>query len=124
MRLNQVTVGAIDLAASIAFYERLGLKLIVKADHYARFELPDGGSTFSLHVTSSGPGPDAPVIYFECDDLDTQVSRLKAEGVRFDEDPTDRSWLWREAPLRDPSGNALILYRAGVNRTHPPWRIA
>jgi len=45
MRLNQVTVAATSIPESIAFYETLGLKLIVRADHYARFELPEGGST-------------------------------------------------------------------------------
>lgn len=123
MRLNQVTVGASDLAASIAFYETLGLKLIVRNDHYARFELPDGDSTFSLHLAPEPPGPHAPVIYFECDDLDAQVARLAARGVVFQSAPQDQPWLWREAHLRDPAGNALILFHAGANRTHPPWRI-
>ena len=124
MRLNQVTVGAIDLDRSIAFYKTLGLKLIVQSPHYARFELPDGDSTFSLHLAPTGPGPHAPTIYFECDDLDADVARLKVAGVAFDSDPVDQSWLWREAHLRDPAGNPLILYRAGENRTHPPWRVA
>lgn len=123
MRLNQVTVGAIDLERSIAFYETLGLKLIVKSPHYARFELPDGDSTFSLHLAPEGPGPHAPVIYFESEALDAEVARLKAAGVAFDLDPVDQSWLWREAHLKDPGGNALILYWAGEARTHPPWRI-
>jgi catechol 2,3-dioxygenase-like lactoylglutathione lyase family enzyme len=123
MRLNQVTVTATDLARSIGFYEQLGLKLIVRSEHYARFELPEGGSTFSLHAAPEGPGDNAPVIYFECDDLDAVHARLAAAGVAFDLAPTDQSWLWREAHLRDPAGNALILYFAGENRTHPPWRI-
>ena len=123
MRLNQVTVGAIDLDRSIAFYETLGLGLIVKAPHYARFELPDGDSTFSLHLAPEGPGPHAPVIYFESETLDADVAYLKSRGVAFDTEPTDQSWLWREAHLRDPAGNALILYYAGKNRTHPPWRV-
>jgi catechol 2,3-dioxygenase-like lactoylglutathione lyase family enzyme len=123
MHLNQVTVAAVDLARSIAFYETLGLRLIVRADHYARFELPEGGATFSLHLEPSGPGPHAPVIYFECDALDADVARLKAVGIAFDSDPADQPWLWREARLRDPAGNPLVLYRAGGNRTHPPWRI-
>lgn len=123
MRLNQVTVGATDLDASIAFYETLGLKLIVKNAHYARFELPEGESTFSLHLAPAPPGPHAPVIYFECADLDGDVARIQARGVVFDSAPKDQSWLWREAHLRDPAGNALILYHAGTNRTHPPWRI-
>lgn len=123
MRLNQVTVAATDLAGSIAFYETLGLNLIVRADHYARFELPDGGSTFSLHLASAGPGENAPTIYFESDRLDAEVVRLKAAGIVFDADPVDQSWLWREAYLRDPAGNVICLYHAGENRTHPPWRL-
>jgi catechol 2,3-dioxygenase-like lactoylglutathione lyase family enzyme len=123
MRLNQVTVAATDLAASISFYETLGLGLIVRADHYARFELPEGGSTFSLHQSSTGPGENAPTIYFESERLDDEVARLKAAGVAFDADPVDQRWLWREAYLRDPAGNVICLYHAGNNRTHPPWRI-
>jgi len=124
MRLNQVTVAAIDLDRSIAFYRTLGLKLIVQSPHYARFELPDGESTFSLHIAPEGPGPHAPVIYFESATLDADVAHLKAAGIVFDSGPVNQSWLWREAHLRDPAGNALILFHAGENRTHPPWRLA
>lgn len=123
MRLNQVTVAATNIDASIAFYRTLGLKLIVHSPHYARFELPDGDSTFSLHLAEAGPGDHAPTIYFECEDLDGEVTRLMAEGLSFESGPTDQTWLWREARLRDPAGNLLCLYRAGANRTHPPWRL-
>ena len=123
MRLNQVTAPATDLAASIAFYQALGLKLIVRSEHYARFELPDGDSTFSLHLAPTVARDGAPVIYFECDDLDAEVARLRAAGVVFDTGPVDQSWLWREASLRDPAGNAVILYFAGTNRKQPPWRL-
>lgn len=123
MRLNQVTIGAHNMPASIAFYETLGLKLIVLTTTYARFELPEGGATFSLHHALDIPKDNAPVIYFECDDLDAEVARLKAAGIAFASDPTDQSWLWREAHLRDPSGNLICLYHAGANRTHPPWRL-
>jgi len=123
MRLNQVTVAATDVEASIAFYRTLGLKLIVHSPQYARFELPAGDSTFSVHLADAGPGAHAPTIYFECADLDGEVARLKAAGLAFDADPADRRWLWREAYLRDPAGNVICLYHAGVHRTHPPWRI-
>ncbi len=123
MRLNQVTVSARDLDASIAFYRTLGLKLIVKNDHYARFECPDGGSTFSLHLDSAARGVSETTIYFENDDLDGEVQRLKARGVTFDADPVDQTWLWREAYLRDPAGNRVCLYRAGEIRRFPPWRL-
>ena len=48
---------------------------------------------------------------------------LKEQGVVFDTEPADEPWLWREARLRDPDGNVLCLYRAGVNRRNPPWRV-
>lgn len=123
MRLNQVTVAATDLDRSIAFYRTLGLKLIVLSPHYARFELPDGDATFSLHLATQGPGLHAPAIYFESETLDADVARLKSAGVVFDTDPVDQKWLWREAHLRDPAGNVLILFYGGTNRTHPPWRV-
>ncbi len=123
MRLNQVTLGAHDMPASIAFYENLGLKLIVLSMHYARFELPEGEATLSLHFDTDVPREHAPLIYFECGDLDAEVTRLKAAGLIFEADPKDQSWLWREAYLRDPGGNLICLYHAGVNRKHPPWRV-
>ncbi|MES1199568.1 MAG: VOC family protein [Pseudomonadota bacterium] len=124
MRLNQVTVPATDVEASLAFYAALGLKLIVQSPHYARFELPEGESTFSIHL-SDGPIPreHAPLIYFECAHLDAEVARLKAAGLPFESEPEDKSWLWREAYLRDPAGNLICLYHAGENRRFPPWRI-
>jgi hydroxymethylpyrimidine/phosphomethylpyrimidine kinase len=127
MRLNQVTASARDLAASTAFYQALGLKLIVRADHYVRFECPDsdGGepATFSLHVDPEATGVRQTTIYFEDDDLDATVARLKAAGLTFDSDPVDQSWLWREAWLRDPTGNVICLYTAPKTRRFPPWRV-
>jgi hydroxymethylpyrimidine/phosphomethylpyrimidine kinase len=62
-------------------------------------------------------------VYFECDDVDGEVARLKRAGLSFDEEPADKSWLWREAWLKDVSGNSLCLYHAGANRRFPPWRL-
>jgi catechol 2,3-dioxygenase-like lactoylglutathione lyase family enzyme len=124
MRLNQITAAAHDLDASIAFYEALGLNLIVKSPHYARFELREGEATFSLHIADGDiPRENAPQLYFEVDDVDAEVARLKNAGVAIEREPVDQRWLWRETWLRDPAGNAICIYRAGENRRHPPWRI-
>ena len=122
MRLNQVTVTVADVEAAIAFYRALGLKLIVKSPHYARFECPEGESTFSIHL---GEVPAAPstVVYFENEQLDAVVKSLKHAGIEFDAEPADQRWLWREARLRDPSGNPICLFHAGENRLNPPWRL-
>ena len=56
MNLNQITVPSLDLTKSIPFYKKLGLKLIVESlPHYARFECPNGESTFSIHQTDKLP---------------------------------------------------------------------
>ena len=125
MRLNQVTVPALDVEASVAFYRGLGLRLIVSAlPRYARFECPDGDSTFSLHQVQQSPAGPGAIVYFECESLDNTVSELKGLGYRFTQDPKDEPWLWREARLVDPSGNVVCLYSAGENRRNPPWRMA
>jgi catechol 2,3-dioxygenase-like lactoylglutathione lyase family enzyme len=123
MKLNQVTVPALDITASVAFYRGLGLKLIVSSPHYARFECADGDSTFSVHLAKDGAASHGAVVYFECENLDQKVLDLKACGYTFAQDPKDESWLWREARLRDPANNEICLYWAGTHRRFPPWRV-
>jgi len=123
MNLNQVTLPATDIAASVAFYQRLGFTLIVSSPHYARFECPEGEATFSVHLADALPQDSGVVVYFECADLDRRVASLQALGVSFSKLPTDERWLWREARLSDPTGNMICLYWAGENRRNPPWRV-
>ena len=124
MNLNQITVPSLNVEKAISFYEKLGLKLIVKSlPNYARFECPDGNSTFSIHLVAKLPEGDGVYVYFECDDLDEKVEHLKNSGIQFDQEPTNQRWLWREARLKDLDGNQLILFYGGENRLNPPWRI-
>jgi catechol 2,3-dioxygenase-like lactoylglutathione lyase family enzyme len=123
VRLNQVTLAVSDLQRSVDFYRRLGLTQIVAAEDYARFACPDGDSTLSLDQTETVP-PSATTVYLECDGLDQKVSELQRAGIRFEHQPIDQPWLWREARLRDPDGNPLCLFHAGANRLNPPWRLS
>lgn len=122
MKLNQVTVAVSDIDRAILFYEGLGLDLIVKAPHYARFEVSGNFATFSIEKTERVL-PSATVIYFEIEHLDTYVAALEAKGYVFDQEPIMQSWLWYEARLKDPDGNEICLYFAGENRLNPPWRL-
>lgn len=125
MRLNQVTVSSTDVSAAIAFYQGLGLRLLVHSgDRYARLLCPDGEATLSVHLAAVPPGPGGTILYFECDDLDGTVADLRRRGYAFASEPTDQPWLWREAYLNDPDGNQVCLYHAGKNRIDPPWRLA
>lgn len=125
MNLNQVTLPATDLERSVAFYRGMGFHLIVHSPpRYARFECPDGDSTFSLHHVENPVADTGVVVYFECARLDETVAGLQQAGYEFTRPPADERWLWREARLADPAGNVVCLFHAGANRKHPPWRIA
>ena len=124
MNLNQITLPSIDLSISIPFYQQLGLNLIVHTSNdYARFECPDGDSTFSLHRVDNLPSGDGIYVYFEIEDLDEYINQLIKKGISIDEMPVDQSWGWRECRLKDPDGNRLILFFAGEFRKNPPWKL-
>jgi catechol 2,3-dioxygenase-like lactoylglutathione lyase family enzyme len=124
MNLNQVTIYSRKPVETVEFFEKLGLRRIVDSlPRYARLECPDGDSTLSVNIDENVELNRSIVLYFECDDLDARVSQLKSAGLEFDEDPADRSWLWRQAYLKDPNGNKICLFHAGKNRKDPPWRV-
>ena len=125
MNLNQVTISSKNLNKSVAFYKLLGLKLIVDAlPRYARLECPEGEATFSIHLNEDMQPNQNTTIYFEDEDLDHLVLKLKQKEVSFLSEPKDKPWLWREAHLQDPDGNAIILFKAGQHRKSPPWVIS
>lgn len=123
MRLNQITIKVTDLEASIEFYKKLGLRLIVcTGNPYARFEDEEGNTTFSLSVVDQAiPGDSG--LYFETDDLENEVVRLQRAGINFETEITKHTYLWTEIWFRDPDGHRLCLYHAGRNRRFPPWRL-
>ena len=123
-RLNQVTLTVNNYAKSVDFYRKLGLKQIVDSpeNQYARFET-GGGATLSIQADPEEDIASTTAVYLECDDLDDQVERLARAGIPFEHGPRNQPWLWREARLRDPSGNIIFLYKAGESRRFPPWRV-
>ena len=123
-RLNQVTVTVHDYAKSVKFYRALGLRQIVDSieNGYARFEAA-GGATLSIQADPDETISPTTAVYLECDNLDAQVERLARMGVPFEHGPRNQPWMWREARLRDPSGNTIFLYKAGEARRFPPWRV-
>ncbi len=124
MNLNQITIQVFDVEKSISFYEKLGLKLIVKSlPNYARFVCPTGDATFSLHRSETLSHYSGTWIYFETENLDDVVEALTNKGIEIDQMPQEMPWLWREARLTDLDANQIILYYAGENRLNPPWRI-
>lgn len=125
LRLNQITIKVTDIERSTAFYEILGLKLIVSSGNpYARFECGDGGTTFSLSEVEDGdvvPGDTG--LYFEVGNVAATVEALSARGIVFETPVAKEPWMWTESWLRDPDGHRLCIYHAGKARRFPPWRL-
>jgi len=123
MNLNQVTLPAIDMEKTAAFYRKLGFLQIVDTPHYARFECPEGDATFSLSLTEDSHQVNPTTIYFEIESLEEKVNQISALGIDIAQAPTAERYLWTEAIVYDPSGNKIKLYWAGDNRKNPPWRV-
>jgi hydroxymethylpyrimidine/phosphomethylpyrimidine kinase len=128
MRLNQVTLPCTDFAASVNWWQRFGLTLIVDSPpRYARFECPvfegEEPATLSLHqVEAVAPG-EGVQVYFEVGDVFTEVGGRCMAGIHPLGEPERKDWRWTEAWYRDPAGNSVCLYTAGKNRRFPPWRV-
>jgi catechol 2,3-dioxygenase-like lactoylglutathione lyase family enzyme len=124
MNLNQITIPVLNVEKAIEFYQKLGLNLIVRSlPNYARFLSSEGNTTFSVHRVDQLPVGNGSWIYFETPDVEQKVKDLQTKGIIFDELPTDKPWLWKEARLKDPDNNQVIIYYAGENRINPPWKI-
>ncbi|MAM30705.1 MAG: glyoxalase/bleomycin resistance/extradiol dioxygenase family protein [Flavobacteriaceae bacterium] len=124
MNLNQVTVPSLNVPKAILFYQKIGLQLIVHThDAYARFECLEGDATFSIHQVETLPKGSGTIVYFEVADVTQKVSELKEIGTDFETEPTQQTWGWTEARLKDPDGNTIIIYHAGTHRKNPPWRL-
>ncbi|WP_196138192.1 VOC family protein [Aliikangiella sp. G2MR2-5] len=122
MNLNQITLPVKDMDKAVEFYLCLGLTLIVDTPHYARLSSPEGNSTLSLSLVDH-EFENHSVIYFEHESLEALCQNLADKGIIFEQQPTEQRYLWKEAIIRDPSGNKIKLYWAGENRLNPPWKV-
>jgi catechol 2,3-dioxygenase-like lactoylglutathione lyase family enzyme len=113
-----------DMAASLAFYRRLGLDIPADADTQPHVEaaLP-GGLRIAWDtvetIRSFHPGWTAPqggsriALAFACDgpdDVDRTYAGLIAAGHTGHLKPWDAFWGQRYATVLDPDGNAVDLF--------------
>ena len=108
-RIGNVLYGADDVREAVRFY-RDGLGLAVRFQDGDRFAALDGGgTTFAI----AGPEEDVtggePAVSFKVDDVAAMTGRLTAAGARLVRAPEEGPHEVR-AVLRDPAGNAFVLY--------------
>ncbi|MGW2234320.1 VOC family protein [Streptomyces sp. NPDC001759] len=123
-RFAVIGVVASDMAASLAFYRRLGLVFPDGAEDqpHVEAELP-GGPTLALDteetIRSFHPGWRPPsrggriALAFRCAspaEVDTVYEDLVAAGHHGELKPWDAFWGQRYAVVHDPDGNGVDLF--------------
>jgi catechol 2,3-dioxygenase-like lactoylglutathione lyase family enzyme len=126
MKLTLDVVGLVvtDMAATLAFYRRLGLEIPAEADSAPHAEVPLPGGlrlTFdSVEVmTSFDPeftlAPGGPSLAFLADSpqsVDKTYQELMAAGYHGHLAPWDAFWGQRYAVVHDPDGHTVDLFAA------------
>jgi catechol 2,3-dioxygenase-like lactoylglutathione lyase family enzyme len=113
-----------DMAASLAFYRRLGLAVPAEADAapHVEYGLPGGlklvwdtvATVRSFEPDWTPPSGDSRFgIAFDCErpeDVDKLYQDLTAAGYRGRNEPWDAFWGQRYATVLDPDGNGVDLF--------------
>ncbi|MFF7181185.1 VOC family protein [Streptomyces sp. NPDC008121] len=125
-RLDVIGLVVSDMAASLAFYRRLGLDLPAEADTQPHVEavLPGGMRIAwdteevirSFDAAWSRPeGGDRIGLAFRCDsprEVDAVYEALTSAGYRGHLEPWDAVWGQRYAVVLDPDGCGVSLFAA------------
>ena len=123
-RLEVVELVVSDMAASLAFYRRLGLEIPDGAEAEPHVEAPLGGGVrvawdTEETIRSFDPewrrpaGGHALALAFACDspaEVDTTFRELVDAGYEPHREPWDAFWGMRYAQVHDPDGNVVDLF--------------
>jgi len=123
-QLDFLSIATSDLAASLAFYRRLGLEFPAGAEEQPHVEATLAGGlriAFDTEDTVRAFYPDwqRPAgggrigLAFRCADaaeVDSVYADLVAAGYTGELKPWDATWGQRYATVNDPDGNGVDLY--------------
>ncbi len=123
--LKYIEIVVSDMAASLAFYRRLGLDIDAKADSEPHVEVELAGGlkllfdteetilSFDPQWTAPAPAARRHALAFRCSDpseVDRLHGELVAAGYHSHREPWDAFWGQRYAIVEDPDGNPISLY--------------
>ncbi|MBZ4020174.1 VOC family protein [Streptomyces purpurogeneiscleroticus] len=122
-RFAAIGLAAADMAASLAFYRRLGLDIPAEADAAPHVDAPLPGGLrlmWDTHETLRSMDPDwtpssggTPELAFECaspEAVDALYAELVGAGYRGAKRPWDAFWGQRYAVVLDPDGHGVDLF--------------
>lgn len=124
LRLSLVEVVVADMAASLAFYRRLGLDIPADADNEPHVNVAVGGMqlafdtedtirSFDKDWTRPPAGGHRMALAFACDsaaEVDAAWADLTGAGYTGHLEPWDAFWGMRYAVVHDPDGNPVDLF--------------
>lgn len=112
--ISAVTLLTADMAASVAFYDALGFRVVVGGSDAEFTTLRAGGSravpnfvNLQLDPTHDATGPIWGRVIFWVDDVDAVHTRALAAGYTPGTSPADAPWGERYFHIRDPDGHEL-----------------
>ena len=105
-RISAVTLAVRDMVGSVAFYQKLGFRLIRggQRSSFSSFRL--GEAFVNLATDSSYEGKWWGRVIFRVNDVDAYHRSLTEAGLNPDQ-PTDAPWGERFFHLVDPDGHEL-----------------
>jgi lactoylglutathione lyase len=107
--LQTIVLFVSDVERAARFYrDQLGLEQVYESE--GRLALQCGPVRLLLHPTEEpARGGSNVELYFQVEDVDEAVSRLRADGVGVLLEPTDEPWGERNAGILDPDGYPIYL---------------
>lgn len=112
MRLGTIylEVGDAEQLAELKGFYRDVFNLPVRSEHGSESVWFDASSvSLGFHVGDLSRDPGLINLSFDVDDLDGEVERLEAGGVRFAQRPMEAPWGGRVATFFDPVGHTVWL---------------
>ncbi|MFF3492581.1 VOC family protein [Streptomyces sp. NPDC002795] len=116
IRMDAIGVATTDLAASLAFYRRLGLTFPEGAEQLPHVEAELAGGIrlmFDPVPDAKDAGRGRVVLAFHCGDaagVDAVYEELAGAGHHGEAKPWDAPWGQRYAVVLDPDGNQVDLF--------------
>jgi len=104
--ISAVTFAVRDMARSVAFYRKLGLRLIRGGQHSSFSSFRLGEAYVNLATASSYDGEWWGRVIFRVNDVDAYHQSLTEAGLKPDQ-PKDAPWGERFFHLVDPDGHEL-----------------
>jgi DNA-binding transcriptional ArsR family regulator/catechol 2,3-dioxygenase-like lactoylglutathione lyase family enzyme len=102
-----------SVAASAAYYQKLGFALVDEVEGVAMVAAPGGGHLKLHPVPENGTtSSDGINLYFSVGDVDAHYERASSAGVEFDFPPTTMSWGERHSYVTDPDGHTISFVQA------------